>query len=76
MGPNKFNKGDKVVCVDIGNTTHLTLGKIYEVIDKNDYLHTIIIIDDNSNYTGYFYWKFKSIETVRKEKLDKLYGTK
>ncbi len=47
-----FKVGDKVVCIDKGNNSDLTLGKIYGVVEDFRSYNRVIIIDD----TGSSYW--------------------
>ncbi len=55
----------KVVCIDKGTRTYLTLGKVYEVVRKDGI--TTMIIDDSGIANWYSSNRFKDYVEEKKE---------
>lgn len=64
-----YKIGDKVICINNTNQERsLIIGKIYTII--NICYNEIII--DNDNYGGFYGYRFKSLQEMRKKKLNNI----
>jgi hypothetical protein len=60
----------KIKCIDKSHCSWLTIGKIYNVIDENEYKY-LIICDENEEL-WYRKIHFKPLSEIRNNKIDKL----
>jgi hypothetical protein len=66
--------GDRVVCIDKGFNSHITLNKEYEIIDITEYYNFILIVNDINVKYYYDSVLFKKVEEPSKEKYTVKYG--
>lgn len=64
----------KVVCVDnVGYKKYLTIDKIYETDDYNEFRSIVnILLNDSNDFATYNKELFKPLDEYRKNKIDKL----
>jgi hypothetical protein len=77
-----FEVGEYVVCVDLKQSPFrgyqkpdiktLTKGKKYVVLNKNEWSHTITVMNDKGVRLSYSPTRFKSIQKFRSPKIKKL----
>jgi hypothetical protein len=59
----------KVKCIN-SKFWYLTIGKMYDVINENDYFYEIV---EDSGYSNWYHKEyFKPLSEIRNEKIDKL----
>ena len=66
---------NKIICIDNENQEkHLTVNKIYELIDISEFGDTCFIMDDTNHLYWYNITRFISLKKHRLNKIKRVYG--